>query len=251
MITYCLNWCPTTKWHVPAMWEWTCSICRNTLVGAPLGPLQNAPPSPTSRGKLAGESLIHKLSMVRLAFVRGLVGLLVFRPSPWHALIACEIQIEGVVSHQSQLHVKFFIFMVFARITYHKRHDLQRIKPSEERFNSSMGKIIVRPDFMSEEWRVKLLQKDAKNHSCRVWGTIKELAPTSLACAIFEAKCNYLIFLDGENVTSPIPVLPKPKNKKASVLSRLKVGLRSLFWRPSKLHQQSSCMRVSAHVFLI
>lgn len=113
--------------------------------------------------------------------------------------------------------------MVFARIMYHKRHDRQRTKPSEERFNSSMGKVIVRPDFMSEEWRVKLLQKDAKNHSCRVRGTMEELAPTRLACAIFEATCNYLI-LDSEN--SKLPVL---SNTKGSVLPSLKVGLRFAF----------------------
>ena len=118
--------------------------------------------------------------------------------------------------------------MVFAKIMYHKRHDLPRIKPSEERFKSRMGKIIVRPDFMSEELRVKLLQKDSKNHSCRVRGTMEELAPTPFARAIFEAKCRYLIFLDGENVTSELPVLPQKKED--SVLSSLKVGLRFAFF---------------------
>ena len=130
--------------------------------------------------------------------------------------------------------------MVFAKIVYHKRHDLPRLKPTEERFNSSVGKIIVRPDFMSEELRVKLLQKDSKNHSCRVRGTMEELAPTPFACAIFEARCRSLIFLDRENVTSKLPVLPK--KRKASVLSSLKVVLRFAFCHPPKL-------RVSAHVF--
>ena len=41
-----LNLCPTTKWHVPATWGWTYPTCINTLVGAPLGPLQNAPSRP-------------------------------------------------------------------------------------------------------------------------------------------------------------------------------------------------------------
>ena len=102
------------------------------------------------------------------------------------------------------------------------------IKPSEERFNSSMGKIIVQPHFMSEELRVKMLQKDSKNDSCRVPGTMEEtmeqLAPTPFACAVFEAKCRNLSFLDGETVTSTIPVLSKNK-KRAGVLSSFKARL--------------------------
>lgn len=108
--------------------------------------------------------------------------------------------------------------MIFTKITYYRRCDFPRLEPTEERFNSSVGKIIVRPDFMSEELRVKLLQKD----SCRVWGTVEELAPTPFACAIFEAKCRYL-FLESENSTLPVIA------KKASVLSRLKVGLHLAF----------------------
>ena len=50
-----LNLCPTTKWDGPAKWGWTYPTCRNTLLGTPLGPLQNAPP-PTPRGKLTGGS---------------------------------------------------------------------------------------------------------------------------------------------------------------------------------------------------
>lgn len=90
-----------------------------------------------------------------------------------------------------------------------------------------MGKIIVRPDFVSEEVRVKLLQKDPKTRSCRVQGTMEELAPTPFACAIFEAKCRSLIFFDGENGTSELPVL---NIKKESVLSSLKVGWRCVFF---------------------
>jgi len=93
------------------------------------------------------------------------------------------------------------------------------LKPTEERFNSSVGKIIVRPGFMSEELRVKLLQKD----SCTVRGTMEALASTAFACAIFEAKCRSLIFLNGENAKSKVPLLPK-KNK-TSVLSSLKARL--------------------------
>lgn len=73
---------------------------------------------------------------------------------------------------------------------------------------------------MSEEVRVRLLQKDSKNHYCRVRGSMEELARTPFACAIFEAKCRGLIFLDRENVTSTLPV----------VLSRFKVGLRFVFF---------------------
>jgi len=108
--------------------------------------------------------------------------------------------------------------MLFAKPTHRKCHDLPRLKPTEERFNSSVGKIIVRPGFMSEELRVKLLQKD----SCTVRGTMEALASTAFACAIFEAKCRSLIFLNGENAKSKVPLLPK-KNK-TSVLSSLKVG---------------------------
>jgi len=162
-------------------------------------------------------------------------------------MIECNIQIEaGVLYFQSKLRVKIFL-MASVKITCHKRHDIPRVKPSEERFKSNVGKIIVRPDFMSEEWRVKLLQKDPKNHSCRVWGTMEEtmeeLAPTPLACAIFEANCSYLQD-NGENA-SKLTVFSK---KKTSVLSSLKVGLRFAFL-PSP--ETASCLRVPAHVFFI
>lgn len=99
------------------------------------------------------------------------------------------------------------------------------LKPTEERFNSSMSKIIVRPDFMSE--LVQLLQKDSKNRSCRVGGTMEELPPSApFACAIFEAKCNYLTFLDSENgLASKVPVLSKFDS---SVLSSLKARLNDI-----------------------
>ena len=74
---------------------------------------------------------------------------------------------------------------------------------------------------------MKLLQKDPKTHSCRVQGTMEELAPTPFACAIFEAKCRSLIFFDGENGTSELPVL---NIKEESVLSSLKVGWRCGFF---------------------
>ena len=125
-------------------------------------------------------------------------------------------------------------------ITHRTRHDLPRLKPTEERFNSSMGKIIVRPDFMSEEVRVKLLQKDSKNHSCRIRGTMEELAPTPFACAIFEAKCRSLIFPDSEKVTSRLVL-----SEKKCVLSSLKVGL--FFAIPPKCINEVFA-GVSAHI---
>lgn len=141
------------------------------------------------------------------------------------------------------------LFDCRCRIIYHKHHDLPRLKPTEERFNSSMSKIIVRPDFMSE--LVQLLQKDSKNRSCRVGGTMEELPPSApFACAIFEAKCNYLTFLDSENgLASKVPVLSKFDS---SVLSSLKVGLGFVFCLPSsQLHQRSCCLKVLGHAFLI
>jgi len=94
------------------------------------------------------------------------------------------------------------------------------LRPTEERFYSSMGKIIVWPDFMSEERRAKLLQKD----SCKVRGTMEELAPTPFACAIFEAECPFMTFETSGNVTSILPVFSK-KQKVDSVLSSLKAML--------------------------
>ena len=78
----CFNWCPTTKWHAPAMWEWACSICRNTLLGAPLGPLQNAPP-PTPRGELEGGFRLGKrfcLFRVSMGFLTSTEGQHVKQP---------------------------------------------------------------------------------------------------------------------------------------------------------------------------
>ena len=62
MITFSfLNLCPTTKWHGPATWGWTYPTCRNTLLGAPLGPLQNAPPSKIRHSKYM---IVHETKWV-------------------------------------------------------------------------------------------------------------------------------------------------------------------------------------------
>lgn len=120
--------------------------------------------------------------------------------------------------------VLFFDFVV-AENKFHECHDLPRLRPTKGRFKSSMGKIIVRPDFMSE----KLLRKD----SCKVRGTMEELAPTPFACAVFEAECAYITFFESGNVTSKVPVLSK-KHNSDTVLSSLKVRLRFCFLNTPK-----------------